>query len=290
MQIILVREQGTSCPTYIIIPHKLMQTQSTRRGQEILFARLSQNSFAFLAQVIGQDKQQSTTFDTKSGISISANLREAFQSVPLLQSTYNQAVILVDTATLLVPEEEFHEEDIDLMFAHALSGHEHETKKCVTLPGLHAVVVFSIAKDIITILSDHFSNYQILPLCHPVWQHVSRQSDYIGRQRLNAYFHDGKVDIFCISKNRFKFCNTFGATYEHDALYYLLNTFTQLGFQASRDEFVIMGDTPHKKWIVENLKHYVSQVTEPDIPASAPDANHSYPYDLTLLSTQQIMP
>ena len=161
-----------------------MQTQSTRRDQEILFARLSQNSFAFLAQVIGQDKQQGTTFDTKSGISISANLREAFQSVPLLQSTYNQAVILVDTATLLVPEEEFHEEDIDLMFAHALSGHEHETKKCVTLPGLHAVVVFSIAKDIITILSDHFSNYQILPLCHPVWQHVSRQSDYIGRQHL----------------------------------------------------------------------------------------------------------
>ena len=267
-----------------------MQTKSIREDEDILIIRISQNSFAFLRQKGDQNKPQSASFVTKSGISISANLREAFQNVPLLQSEYNKAIILADVDILPIPEEEFHEEDIELIFTHSLSGHENETKKFINLPGLHAVVIFSIAKDIITILNDHFADYQIIPVCYPVWIHASQQSNFIGRNRLYAYFHDGKVDVFCISKNRFKFCNTFGATYEHDALYYLLNAFTQLGFKAERDEVVLMGDTPHKKWIINNLKHYVNQVTTPELTSHTSNVEHTNPYDLTLVSTQHIMP
>ena len=256
----------------------------------MLFIRLSQNTFAFLRPGGDPDTPRHAIYDTKGGISISANLREAFQHVPLLQSSYDQAIILVDTPILPVPEEEFHEDDVDILFNHAFSGHDQDIKKHVRIDSLHAEVIFSIEKDILTVMGDHFPKFHFLPVCHPVWLHASQQPDTVGRLRLHAYFHDGKVDVFCLNKHRFKFCNTFGATHQHDVLYYLLNAFTLLGMHSDRDEVVVMGSTPHKKWIVDNLGHYVSHAFAPDLSAATPESQQTLPYDLTLLSTQSLLP
>ncbi len=267
-----------------------MQKQSNTTSHSTLTIRIGQNSFAFLVQEGSQGKRESTTFDTKGRMSISANLREAFQTIPLLKSAYDKTIVLADVATLIVPEEEFNEEDAEIMFSHAFSGYEHDAKKHISLPGLHAEIVFSISKDILTVIGDHFPNYQVIPVCYPVWLSKSQNSSTSGRQQLHAYFHDGKVDVFCINKHRFKFCNTFGATHEHDVLYYLLNAFTQLGFQSNRDEIIILGLTPHKKWIIDNLKQYVNRVSAPELSIVEQNGQQPLPYDLSLLSNQQIIP
>ncbi len=210
--------------------------------------------------VLTNDGQQ-TTMDMKSGISISANLREAFKTLPLLSKNYERATIMVDAMTLLIPEEEFHDADSDILFSHAFSGHESDVKEHYTMADLHAVALFGFDKDLLTVIHDHFTATTFIPVCAPLWEHFARQTSQ-SRQRLYGYFHDGKLDIFCFAKNRFKFSNSFSATHAHDTLYYLLNAFSQLGMKADRDEISLIGSTPHKLWICNNLKTYVQRVVD----------------------------
>ena len=261
------------------------QTNTLRR----LVMRVGKGSLMFTTT----DDQSQVVFEQypiNSSITMAANLREALRTSNILTGTYQRTLVMVDTPVLMVPTDLFREEEKAELYFHTFTKKTQQTIMHTVLPDLNCVALFSIDKDLLAVINDRMNQASIVAAMTPVWRHLHQRSYTGTHHKLYGYFHNQRMEVFSFSKNRFKFCNTFGATYEHDALYYLLNTFTQLGFQASRDEFVIMGDTPHKKWIVENLKHYVSQVTLTDSPASGHDANHSYPYDLTLLSTQQIMP
>ena len=137
----------------------------------------------------------------------------------------------------------------------------------------------AIEKDIQTVLSDHARRCTYLPVCLPVWEHYGRSSS-ITRQRLHGYFHDGKIDIFSTSGNRFKFCNAFSATHSHDTLYYLLNAFTQLGLKPTRDEVVLLGSVAHQQWIADHLGKYVEHIVVEPLP------DKTLPLDLTLLTNR----
>ena len=216
--------------------------------------------------------------EMKGGMSASANLREFFKLHPEISENYNSAIILADAPTMLVPEEDFSESSLPLIYDHAFSGHESEVKKSAALPSLRAVAVFAIPRDIQTVCEDHFSSTDYLPVCHPVWQHYGYQSSSVIRQHLYGYFHDGKVDVFAMSNQRMKFCNAFSATHPHDAVYYLLNAFSQSGMKAERDELVLLGTTPQMQWIGENLCKYLKHVSP-----AASNQDQGLPLDLTLL-------
>ena len=223
------------------------------------------------------------TLDMKGGISVSANLREAFKTLPLLQKRHAKATVLIDTATMLVPDEEFDTDEASAIFDHAFSGYEQDAKLYCEMPRLHTVALFAVNKDIQTVLNDHFDQVEYMPVCLPVWQQFSQREDG-PRQRLYCYFHDDKLDIFAFSKHRFKFCNTFSATHSHDALYYLLSAFTQLGLKAERDEVILSGVTPHQKWIIDHLSKYVDRSSIfKTLNQTLPD---TFPLDLHLLSDE----
>ena len=59
--------------------------------------------------------------------------------------------------------------------------------------------------------------------------------------------------------NRFKFCNTFNAKHAHDALYYILYAWRQLGYNVDNDEIHVCGDIVHKDWLLENLRKHVTR-------------------------------
>ena len=203
----------------------------------------------------------SLDIEMKGGMSASANLREALKQHPEISENHRHAIILADAPTMLVPEEDFSEDSMSLVYDHSFSGHENEVKKGAALPSLRAVAIFAIPRDVQTVCDDHFESTEYLPVCHPVWQHYGHQSSSVVRQHLYGYFHDGKVDVFAMSNQRMKFCNAFSATHPHDAVYYLLNAFSQSGMKAERDELVLMGATPQMQWIAENLCKYLKFVS-----------------------------
>ena len=243
----------------------------------MLLVRIGRGNLVFIAKDATGKTCPPLIVEMKGGVSASSHLRDAFKSHDLLREPFGSGVVLVDAPTMLIPEESFNAGDADLLFNHSFSGHERDAKCHTPLENLHVVTLFALGKDIQTVIGDHVASCTYLPVGLPVWERYGRQT-HATRQRLYGYFHDGKVDIFCTSGNRFKFCNAFSATHSHDTLYFLLNAFTQLGLKSSRDEVVVLGSTPHQQWISDNLAKYVEHVVVEPLP------DDTLPLDLYLLT------
>jgi len=202
---------------------------------------------------------ESATFIRKSGMSATANLREAFKTCDLLKQPFSGIQVLVDAPTMLVPEEEFQESDIQALFDHVYKGFEYHLKTFVRLPEMHSVAVYAIEKDILTVIGDHSDHYQILPASVPVWRYMHRHEQGMNRRKLFAYFHDEKIDVFSFSHNRFVFANNFKVDNEHDALYFILYTWSQMKLDSEKDELHMIGDVLNRRWLSERIHQYLSR-------------------------------
>ena len=65
---------------------------------------------------------QCEVYTMKSGMSVSANLREAYKTCSLLHEKADNALLLMDAPTLLIPSDEFRSDDTALLFSHLFTG------------------------------------------------------------------------------------------------------------------------------------------------------------------------
>ncbi|MBR1933483.1 MAG: DUF3822 family protein [Prevotella sp.] len=195
----------------------------------------------------------------KSGISMAANLREAFRTSDLLLQAPRRARVLVDSDVLMVPIELFEVGDMDQWHHHAYPRKEQDAIYYNVLPDLNAVSVFSMNKDLRLVIDDHFQDVRLLSVITPVWRHLHQRSYTGTRHKLYGYFHEQRLEVFSYQQNRFKFCNSFGAKEAHDALYFLLYVWKQLQLQPQYDELHIVGDIPEQQWLIAELRKYLQK-------------------------------
>jgi hypothetical protein len=203
----------------------------------------------------------------KSGISMAANLREAFRTSTLLAANYRQARVEVDAPVLLVPAEIYDQATSPELFAYTFPRQAHHAVLSQPVEELGVVVVFGMNKDLKQVIEDHFQSVCFVNAITSVWQQLHRHSLAGVRSRLYAYFHAGWIDIFSFSKNRFKFANQFDAANADDALYYLLYVWKQLMLKPEHDELFLLGQQPRptddnagEQWLTDELRRYVGRV------------------------------
>ena len=223
----------------------------------------------------------------RSGVSMAANLREAFKKSELLRQAPERVRLLVDSPVLMVPVELFTEQDMITMHHHAFPGHGQDAVFYNVIPDLNTVAVFSINKDLKLVVDDHFSNVRLITVLSPVWRHLHQRSYTGARHKLYGYFHEKRLEVFSFQQNRFKFCNSFEAAKDHDSLYFLLYVWKQLQLQPEYDELHIVGEIPEEEWIVSELRKYIQKayVINPvaDFNRAQVTQINGMPYDLQTL-------
>ncbi len=226
-----------------------------------LTIRIGQHTLSFSA--IDNSRPNSIIFEpytVRSGISMAANLREAFKEIDLLRNGWQRAQVLIDSPVLMIPVDEYRESTKDVLFRHAITGKENEEVISNVLPALNAVAVYSINKDLKLVIDDHFSDVRFSHVCTSVWNHLYRRSFTGIRKKLYAYFHDKKLDVFSFSQNRFKFTNSFDTNLEPDSVYFILNVWKVMAMDNKRDELHIAGDIPEKDTMMQELKSFIQNV------------------------------
>lgn len=262
-----------------------------------IIIRVGHHSLSFSALVTKADDSGAESTDVvyepfvvKSGVSMAANLREAFHASDLLMNDVQRVRVLVDTPVLMVPVELFEASDMEAMYRHSFPGLEQDVVLYNVQPDLNTVAVFSINKDLKLVLTDHYQDVQLVAALTPVWRHFHRRSFTGVRSKLYGYFHEGRADIFAFQQNRFKFCNQFETKHAHDALYFLLYVWNQLALSAEHDELHLVGDLPKAEWLTSELRRYVQKVFVVNPAADLDDAPvtkiKGMPYDLMALFTQ----
>lgn len=264
-----------------------MQESNNTTKRQRLVIRISRNDLSFAT--VSEDNGHITyePYILNSGISMAANLREAFRSEIILQERYIHVLVMLDTPVLMIPLDLFREDEQSTLYQHSYSGHEQDEIANTILPDLNCAAVFSINHDIKLVLEDHFEHPCFTAAIAPVWRYLHQRS-YMGvRAKLYAYFHDHRMEVFSYAQNRFKFCNSFETHDAHDALYYLLYAWKQLGLQAEQDELHIVGDITDQEWLTEEAQKYLKRVyvinPAGDFNRSAVTQIEGLPYDLMTL-------
>ena len=226
-----------------------------------LTIRVGRHTLSFSALAAGQaDNITYEPYPVRSGISMAANLREAFKEIDLLRNGWQRAMVMVDSPVLMMPVEEFNDGLKDTLYHHAIMGRSGETVMSTVLPQLNAVAVYSINKDLKLVVDDHFSDVRFTHVCAPVWNHLYRRSFTGVRQKAYAYFHDKKIDVFSFQQNRFRFTNSFDTNLVPDAVYFILNVWKQLAFDNRRDELHLVGELPDREALTQELRSFVQNV------------------------------
>lgn len=223
-----------------------------------LTIRFSRNNMAF---TVGDPQENGMLvyepYEMNMGISVAANLREAFKVSELLQSGYKRLLAEIDTPVMLMPIDDFGTQDIETLYHHTYHRQGNEEILSSILPDLNAIAVFAINKDLKLVIDDHFKDIRIQPLMQSVWTHLYRRS-YVGpRRKLYAYFHEKRMEVFSFQQNRFRFSNSYEATNEHDALYYLLYIWKLTGMDVEKDELYIVGDIHYQDWLIDKVKQHL---------------------------------
>ena len=261
-------------------------TNSLVRQQ--LTIRVGRGTLSF-SRPVGQSEEIAfEPFVMKSGVSLSANLREAFKRADLLQPPLPTRVrVMVDSDVLLMPVELFDEATIEQMYRHAYPYTTQDVVMYNVLPDLHAVAAFAVGRDLRTVIDDHFHDVRFIAVMSPVWRHLHQRSFTGTHQKLYGYFHEKRLEIVSFQKNRFRFCNSFDVNHAQDALYFLLYVWNQLQLQAQTDELHLVGDIPEETWIMQELHRFLQRayVINPSADFNGHPATEikGMPYDLQTL-------
>lgn len=239
-----------------------MDTTSNTRLR--LAIRIGQGTLSFSTIEKGTDGSDKVVYEPyplNSGISIAANLREAFKEATLLAVSYQSVSVLIDSPVLIIPSDMYVEKELTLLYDHSFpsSVSNRVVLPCV-LPTLSAVAAFSLSKDLKMVVDDHFAGARFGCVAAPVWRYLQQRSYTGTRSKLYGYFHGRRLDVFSFSQNRFKYCNAFDVAQPNDALYYLLYVWKQLRMSNDNDELHIVGDIPEQDFVVEELRGFLQRV------------------------------
>lgn len=230
------------------------KTVTTQR----LVIRVSRLSLSFSTTEDGEVVYED--YPLKSSISIAANMREALQSSQILRQTYHRVLVMVDSPVLMIPSDLYDESVKEDYYYHAFPRKDQEVLMSTVLAELSSVAVFPVSKDLRTVLTDAFGNVRFVAALTPLWHHLNQRS-YTGRhQKLYAYFHDKRVDVFNFTQNRFKFFNSFEVSSSSDALYFMLAVWKQVGLSPEHDELYLTGDVPERDTLKTELEEFVKRV------------------------------
>ena len=219
--------------------------------------RMGRHTLAFATLKARDQHVDYQRYALRNGVSMAANLREAFTAYP--HRTGGQAQVMVDSPVMLLPVEEYQTETpLGDLYRQTFTGHEGSHIHHHVLPDLHAVAAFAVNKDVRQVLADRFDNARYLPVVAPVVSYLCRRGVQSVRRQLYAYLHDKEIDICSFNRNRFRFYNRFDATHPRDAVYFLLYVWNQLAFDAHADELYLCGDVAET--LQEDLRRYLLHV------------------------------
>ena len=199
-----------------------------------MILRASNDSLAFaLPQKEDRTRIRFYRYISKSGISIAANLRDAFKTVEMLREPIGRATLLIDTPVLLIPLDEYKEGDKEILYKHSFPSTEGAAVVASALPDLNAVALFALNRDLKTVIEDHAEEVRYVHLLQPMWDYLHRRSFLGNRRKLYVYFHDNnQLEIFSFERNHFIFY----------------------------DELFLLGDIPEKDNLLKALRIYVQMV------------------------------
>ncbi len=193
------------------------------------------------------------------GVSVAANMREALKVHDVKD---DEAVVYIATPVVLMPEAMTEEEDADQLYKLTITATSDEdivVKQNVVME-LETAFLFSLSKDLLTVLEDNFQECSFRHIAVDFFQ-KEKMAEY-KEQKLYASFYDKMMYAYAFKQGRLLFFNEYDITTSQDCAFLLLSVYKQLGYKQLKDEIVIQGEVMFKDELHTLLAEFVKNISD----------------------------
>lgn len=188
----------------------------------------------------------------------------------------DQAYVLICSPSTRVPLEEFHRDEATAFYAFTFAQEDMSSSRVAYTiqPQLESVELYAIPKDVEEAILQFYPTARFFASRAMLMERLLHfdADDDSPNKRLYLCPEQGGFSLFAFEEGHLQVANTFSVKALPDAIYYALNTWQALGFQARVDRLVICSSAPQdelRKALAEYILH-VDQLRDEDLFPRAP--------------------
>ncbi|MBO7651174.1 MAG: DUF3822 family protein [Bacteroidales bacterium] len=177
-----------------------------------------------------------------------------FENVNIVYATRN---------TTIVPDAIFDENSAESIYALNRRIYPNEEVHYSRLPKSQTVIMFAIEKETSSLLDELFPRYNLYPQSYPLIETgltKTKISEKPNRQRMLVQVFEDFFEILVIDKGQIVNYNTYNYKSANDMLYFIVNTFEQLGLSQEECEVAFSGFIEQDNLAIIHLKKFVRTV------------------------------
>ena len=257
------------------------------RASRRLVVRIGKSHLSFSAHDINDPRKVIyEPYKWNRSLSSETNFRDACEIIALLRCDFEGVDIMIDSPVLTVPSREFINEDAETLYRFTFNTNEQDALVCDFIPFLNCHAVQAIDKSLKESLDNRFGDVAYHPVSLPVWKCLHPKSHTFRGNKLFAYLHDDRIELFAFAQNHFKFHNQFPANNLQDTEFYVLSVWQQMGLKVETDEFHLVGSISEMDEYISRLCRFIKKVNclKPEDLIKMPlrAETSAMPFDLTV--------
>ena len=177
-----------------------------------------------------------------------------FENINIVYATRNVTI---------VPDAIFDENSAESIYALNRRISPDEEIRHSRLPKSQTVIIFAVEKAVSSLLDELFPRYNLYPQSYPLIETgltKTKISEKPNRQRMLVQVFEDFFEILVIDKGQIANYNTYAYKSSNDILYFIINTFEQLGLSQEDCEIAFSGFMEQDDLAVLHLKKFVRTV------------------------------
>ena len=233
---------------------------------------LSKNSLSILISQDGlsysiydiDDKKVQSLVSMQFEVNKTDEIRKFIEDEGLKDAQFENVNIVYATRNVTIaPDAIFDENSAENIYALNRRISRDEEIRYSRLPKSQTVIIFAIEKETSSLLDELFPRYNLFPQSYSLIETgltKTKISEKPNRQRMLIQVFEDFFEILVIDKGQIVNYNTYNYKSANDILYFIVNTFEQLGLSQEECEVAFSGFIEQDSLAVIHLKKFVRTV------------------------------
>jgi hypothetical protein len=191
---------------------------------------------------------------------LSRKVEVIFDEEEKLNASYQTASITYSTIhATLFPKEFANTSDLLKIASLTSDVNRIEDIRTENIPGFNYQLVYGVPKELMSLFSRKYAEFKFTHKSVPLFASVISQRNE-KRNSLLINFEKKYIRMIAVKGSEIALFNSFYFKNETDFLYYTLNIWQSLQFDAERDEILIGGFVADDSSFIRQIKKYISNI------------------------------
>lgn len=259
----------------------LSELDFSQPKQYTLSVHLCTDAFFFsIYDPSGNKRFTCLRYETDETISLTANVKQIFESHEFLNYPFKRVNIVLETSRYtLIPFELFEDEQAEKLFAYSQTEQDNEKVLHTILPKCNIALLFGMDRFTYSRLTDRYPEAYFYCQMAPLAEYFCSQSRVTDAPELYAVLHETGVNVFAFNRGGLILANTFKYLSGEDLTYYILSIWQKLELQPKNHRLFLCGEATYTGNARQKIAKFIRHIESLKLPESifgAPHENQSF--------------